>query len=207
MNNYKKSFWVFIIPAMLLKFGLVLTTLGFVLNSMPFLTDSGLTNALSNSGVPALFWGVVLGIPLGLLTKHFSNQARQANSANQQEAFTQSIAWTAFFCPFFWALVNRQYKKIIPAFIPVYNLYVGAQLAIHGRAESWAKGGWNNFDQFKRRQTMLRWLLPLVYVVAVAGALGIIILYILLFAAVGTAMNFGDVLLKVGTAAVSGLRH
>jgi len=186
MNNYyKKSFWSFLLPALLLKIGLELYLLGFILNSIPSLADSKISNGLLNIAVPMLFWGLVLAVPLGLLAKWFSKKARRVNNSNEQTTFTQSVTWAALLCPFVWSLTNKLNKYLLLSLIPVYNVYLGGKLALYGRGESWGSGKWNDFIIFKKKQKSLRWKIPLAYIIV--AFVGILIAAI--FAAVTTAQD------------------
>lgn len=205
MGN-KKSFWTFIVPAMLLRVGLACYVAGFIFNSFPPTAESSLVDFLFKLGVPALFWGAILALPLGILAHWFTKKAK-AGKSNEQTAFTESNSWVAFFWPFLWALFSKQNRRLIPALIPGYNLYLSAHLATHGRAESWNGGGWRNFEQFKKRQTFLPWLLPLLFVVAFFGVLIVIGVYVVVTTTVATAVGFGEMLTKIGVIVASGWRH
>ncbi len=206
MSHTKKSFWAFILPAALLKIGVVLYTLAFLLNSIPALADSKLTKTLFSIGVPVLFWGVVLGIPLGLLAKHFSKKARQTGGSDEQTAFTQSVGWAAFFSPFVWALTNKLYSYLLPSLIPVYNLYLGGRLALQGRAQSWKSGKWSDFEMFKKKQKSLPWKITLVFLLIFFIGLVIAVIFSAVAVAQGTAQGF-SVIFKALFIILTNWRH
>ena len=220
MTDQRKSFLVFIGPAALLKLGAAGYTAGFLLNTSATLSpavDSRAQLVLATlgdlsmrAGVPMLFWGVLLALPLGLVARHLRRRAEAAPSSSaltaEQQAFIAGPSWSAFFWPLGWALVNQQYRRILPAIIPLYNLYYGARLSQHGRAESWRDGGWSDFERFKRRQLSLRWLIPCCYWMAFAASLVSLIVGGYLLLAVATLMGLGDVL-KVLLTIVMSFRH
>lgn len=206
MTSNRKSFWAFIIPATLLRIGISLYILSFILNSTPQLIDSMASSILFDIAIQSLFWGLILLIPLGLLARHFSKQARAA-TADEQQVFLEQISWSAFFSPFCWALTNKQYAKIIPALIPVYNLYLGAKLALHGRARVWQAKVFSDFSVFRKRQLSLRWKIPLAYLlVLVIGTVLALVLQTMAWAkAVVTGMS--DVISTILYAVLSSWRH
>lgn len=108
----------------------------------------------------------ILGIPFGiylLLKKDDSFKSLLAEdiykSCQPEEVrFIYKVSWGAFINPFIWALGNKLYLWALGALIPIFSFYVWIKLFARGRQMAWKKG-WVNFEQFKKRQIIMAWLI------------------------------------------------
>lgn len=109
--------------------------------------------------------GMTIGIPLGIyyLTRHdqkinileLQKNTVYSNLSPEQIYYIQDYSWSAFFGVFIWSLANKMWLWSFLALVPFVNIYTSFKLAAQGRAFAWEKGGWKNFDQFKKRQKIV----------------------------------------------------
>ena len=110
----------------------------------------------------------------------------------QQIIYIANWSWGAFFGTLIWALGNKLYLLAVPLIISlvlsmlvnlgvfgalaiivniilflfgIYGLVIWIYLSIKGRQLAWAKG-WQSFEQFKKRQQLLKWLI-LVFIIII----------------------------------------
>jgi len=92
-------------------------------------------------------------------------------AVNPQEKFIGGWSWGAFFLGFIWALASRLYLygvlMLVASFIPVVNLAVWIYFAIAGKKVSWAKGQWESFEVFEKRQRLLNKIGLVVFLVMI----------------------------------------
>ncbi len=115
-------------------------------------------------GVLAIFVGIPLGIYL--LVKKDQNSIAELQQKEQykmlsleQIEYISKWSWGAFFGGFIWALGNRLYLWAIGALIPFVNIYFIIKLCMDGRKMSWERGTWANFDEYKKRQKTVMWVI------------------------------------------------
>lgn|SRR3989338_142912 len=125
--------------------------------------------------------GVFIGIPVGiyLLIKRktmskdeyiekLRTQEPYKNLTTDQIKYITSSSLGAFFATPIWALGNKLFLEGVLSFLPLLNLYYWFQLTGSGRKMAWEKGGWTSFDQFKKRQKIMAWIV-LVFFILSAG--------------------------------------
>jgi hypothetical protein len=122
--------------------------------------------ALGLVGVLAVVSMFIL-IPLGIYflsrkepnaTADLAQSEKYRGLTPEQINYINSWSWGAFFGSGIWAVGNKLYIWLLLALIPVVNLYVWIKLSMDGRKMAWEKG-WGNFDQFKKRQKIMAWVI------------------------------------------------
>lgn len=122
--------------------------------------------------------GIIVGVPIGVVylkrapgeneVGRLAALPAYAGLTPEQIQYISRWSWGAFLAGVIWPLGNRMWLWAVLTLVPVVNLYAWIKLSISGRQMAWEKGGWQNFEQFKKRQTIVAW-------VAVAVSIMIII--------------------------------
>ena len=119
-------------------------------------------------GIVGLFTSIPAGIYLlSKKTKEdekkeissLQNDERYQNLSVEQINFIRRWSWGAFFGQLVWPLGNKLFLWSLVTFIPFFNIYAWIKLSLHGRKMAWEKGGWKNFEQFKKRQKIMTWII------------------------------------------------
>ncbi|MFA6426932.1 MAG: hypothetical protein WCW16_00590 [Candidatus Magasanikbacteria bacterium] len=116
--------------------------------------------------------GILIGIPIGiyLITrKEFPLTPERISELQKQEKYKMLTpeqiryihqwSWGAFFGRWIWSLGNKLYMWTLGFLVPFFNLYVWIKLSIDGRKMAWEQKEWDSFEQFKKRQTIIVWIL------------------------------------------------
>jgi len=116
--------------------------------------------------------GIFVGVPLGIfyLTRkdtevpldEVKKSERYKGLTDEQILYINKWSWGAFFGNGIWQWGQKLYLQAILAFIPFVNIYIWIKCAMDGRKMAWEKGGWNNFEHFKKRQTIMAWVIVIV---------------------------------------------
>lgn len=126
----------------------------------------------------------VVGIPFGLIFGIKSLKKEQTQSIpatvqgekykslnTEQTKFINSLSWGAFFGAFIWALGNGLYLWALGFLVPFWNIYVWIKLLISGRKLAWENKEWKSFEQFKKRQMIIMWIIIALYVLKLLSML------------------------------------
>jgi len=118
--------------------------------------------------------GIFVGVPLGIyfLTKkntelpigELKKQDLYKGLTDEQIKYINGWSWGAFFGNGIWQWGQKLYLQAVLAFIPFVNIYIWIKCAMDGRKMAWEKGGWDGFENFKKRQTVMAWVIVIVFV-------------------------------------------
>jgi len=155
--------------------------LGLVKHDLRTTTASIIKVSLSFLGIIAVLL-IFVGIPLGIyflskkdLTENnisaLQNDDKYKNLTPEQITYIHKFSWGAFVASGIWPWGNKLYVWGILAFIPLIGIYVWIRLALEGRKMAWEQGGWTSFDQFKKRQKIMAWIILAVIILVLIGNL------------------------------------
>lgn len=91
------------------------------------------------------------------------------NLSIEQIKFICNWSMGAFFGQPIWSFGNKLYLWGLGSFIPLFNIYVWIKVCISGRQMAWEKGGWKSFEQFKKRQTIVAWIIVAIVILSVVN--------------------------------------
>jgi hypothetical protein len=115
-------------------------------------------------GILSLIPGLIFGIKFLLTIDHqeverLKNLSAYKNLNGEQAVFVSRVSWGAFFNPLVWGLGNKVYLWAVLSLIPFFNIYVWIKLTLYGRQMAWERGRWKDFEQFKKRQKIMAWII------------------------------------------------
>jgi len=194
-RNKKIGLILIILPFFLIIGSLAgYTVAGFVIQQK--ITASQSDPVSAGSGVPVYsILRVVLGfagllgvlglficIPAGIYFLNKKNDEESAKELSELQTnekylnltpdqinYIRKWSWGAFFGQLFWPLGNKLYFWSLAVFIPFFNIYAWFKLSISGRKMAWEKGGWKNFEQFKKRQKIMALIIGVFIILGVGS--------------------------------------
>ena len=124
--------------------------------------------------------GILVGLILGIKylkkdkdteTQDLSQKEQYKNLAQDQINYINKFSWGAFFGSLVWALGNKLYLWALGFLVPFWNIYVWIKLSIDGRKMAWEQGKWTGFEQFKKRQLIMAWIIAILFVLEIISEL------------------------------------
>ncbi len=108
--------------------------------------------------IPALIGGIVVlskrdEAEMAALKAH----PKYAGLTEDQIAFIARPSFGAFFCTLVWGIGNKLYGWAVASLVPIVAVYPWLKLTIDGRRMAWEEGRWQDFEQFRKRQTIVAW--------------------------------------------------
>ena len=151
---------------------------GLIVNT-PAMTKVRIINvSLGFLGIFAVI-GIFIGAPLGIyfLTRKEQTPEKIIADLQKKETYKKlspeqieyitKWSWGAFFGQIFWALGNRLYLWALLFLVPFVNIYAWIVLSMDGRKKAWEEGKWESFEQFKKRQTTVAWVIFILFILII----------------------------------------
>lgn len=84
--------------------------------------------------------------------------------SSEQITYISGWSWGAFFGGVIWAIGNKLYLWAFGYLVPFLNIFIWFNLSKNGRKMSWSKSKRKNFEQFKKRQIFLNWIILIIMI-------------------------------------------
>jgi len=94
-----------------------------------------------------------------------------SNLSSEQIKYISGLSWGAVFGGIFWTLGNKLFLWSLGYFVPLLNIYIWVRMITGGRKISWEKGNWKDFNQFKKRQKIILWILFIIFILYLSSIL------------------------------------